>query len=94
MTASDAGKATKSRKANAAAQPPELAQLMGLSDDAIAALPFETAYGWLEVAVGLLEAGELPLEAAMDAYQRGVSLARRCECELEVAELRIREVEG
>lgn len=73
---------------------PELADLVALSDDAIAALPFEDAYRLLEAAVGLLEADGLPLEVAMQVFQRGMALTRRCGRELDASELRVREVEA
>lgn len=72
---------------------PDLAALIALPDEAIAELPFEDAYRLLETSVALLEGGELPLEAAMQVYQRGVVLTKRCGRELDAAELRIREVD-
>ena len=74
--------------------PPDLAALLAVDDAAIAELPFEDAYRLLETTVALLEGGELPLESAMQAYQRGVALTQRCGRELDAAELRIREVDA
>jgi exodeoxyribonuclease VII small subunit len=50
---------------------------------------FEGALERLEAIVDRLEAGELPLEQALAAFEEGVSLSRRCAGELETAERRI-----
>ena len=50
---------------------------------------FESALERLEAIVDRLEAGELPLEQALAAFEEGVSLSRRCAGELEAAERRI-----
>ena len=50
---------------------------------------FEDALGRLEQIVDQLEAGELPLEASLKAFEEGVALARRCAKYLEEAEKRI-----
>ncbi len=50
---------------------------------------FEQALERLEQIVDRLEAGELPLEGALAAFEEGVSLSRRCAAELEAAERRI-----
>lgn len=55
-------------------------------------LGFEEAYRALETTVEDLEAGELSLEASLEAYERGVALAERCNQLLAAAELRIQEV--
>jgi exodeoxyribonuclease VII small subunit len=64
-----------------------------LDPEAIAALPFESAYGALDEAVRRLESGELDLEQSIILYDRGVALARRCGTLLEAAELRVKQVD-
>jgi len=50
---------------------------------------FEQLYARLESAVAKLEAGGLPLEAAIDLYEQGMMLARDCQERLDAAELKI-----
>lgn len=50
---------------------------------------FEDVYTALEEAVGRLEAGGLPLDAAIAAYEEGMRLAQACRTLLDTAELRI-----
>ena len=57
-------------------------------------LDFESAFAALESAVQQLENGELSLDAAVAAYERGLALARRCATLLEAVELKIRQVDG
>jgi exodeoxyribonuclease VII small subunit len=52
-------------------------------------LSFETALERLEGVVERLEAGELPLEEALAAFEEGVQLSRRCAEQLTAAERRI-----
>ncbi|MHB1125347.1 MAG: exodeoxyribonuclease VII small subunit [Bacillota bacterium] len=49
-------------------------------------LSFETALERLEQAVRALESGELPLEEALERFQKGVELVRVCREKLEAAE--------
>jgi len=53
---------------------------------------FEAAYEQLRKAIEELEAGPLPLDAAMARYEEGVRLARLCNQMLDSAELRIQHV--
>jgi exodeoxyribonuclease VII small subunit len=50
---------------------------------------FETLVSSLEAVVGRLERGDLPLEAALADYERGVTLARDASAVLSRAELRL-----
>jgi exodeoxyribonuclease VII small subunit len=50
---------------------------------------FETAIAELETIVKKLEEGDLPLETALQLYERGVQLSRFCHARLEEAEHRI-----
>lgn len=59
------------------------------SDAEAADLSFEGALEQLEATVGRLEAGELPLEEALELFEQGVHLSRRCTTTLEAAEQRI-----
>ena len=50
---------------------------------------FEAAIAELETLVKKLEEGDLPLEASLKLYERGVHLSRFCHSRLEDAERRI-----
>jgi exodeoxyribonuclease VII small subunit len=50
---------------------------------------FEDVLGELEEIVTKLEAGDLPLEASLDLFEKGVALSRECRTRLENAERRI-----
>lgn len=52
-------------------------------------LPFEAALERLADIVQRLEAGDLPLEEALAAFEEGVRLSRRCARQLDLAERRI-----
>jgi exodeoxyribonuclease VII small subunit len=52
-------------------------------------IAFEEALRRLEQVVQALEAGDLPLEESLKAYEDGVAMARRCAAYLEAAEKRI-----
>jgi exodeoxyribonuclease VII small subunit len=51
---------------------------------------FEQSLDQLEQLVEKMEQGEMSLEESLGAYERGVSLYRRCQQALEQAELRVR----
>jgi exodeoxyribonuclease VII small subunit len=53
-------------------------------------MDFETAFAALQENVSLLEGEELPLEKALEVYERGQLLAKRCAELLESAELKLR----
>lgn len=55
-------------------------------------LPFEEAIAELETLVGELEDGKLPLEGAMERFERGLALVRTCQTKLKQAELRVSEL--
>jgi len=61
-----------------------------------ASLPktFEAAVSELETIVRQMETGSLPLEQALEQYQRGVILLRHCQDRLDAAEQQIRILEG
>ena len=50
---------------------------------------FETALTELEQIVNRLESGSLPLEEALNEFERGVQLARQGQTKLEQAEQRV-----
>lgn len=54
-----------------------------------AAFDFEQALADLEALVERLERGDLPLEASLAEFQRGVDLSRRCQAALAAAEQRV-----
>ncbi len=64
-----------------------------MSKPPIVNLSFEDAYAQLEDIVTRLEAGNLPLEETVSLYERGQTLARRCEELLEAAELRVQQID-
>ena len=56
----------------------------------VAAPSFESALKELEGIVAAMETGQMPLQEALDAYQRGVALLRKCQETLTAAEQQIR----
>jgi exodeoxyribonuclease VII small subunit len=54
---------------------------------------FEDVVGALEALVAQLEAGKLPLDEALQLYERGVALARQGNSLLEGAERRVEELQ-
>jgi len=52
-------------------------------------LDFEQALGELEAVVERLEHGELPLEEALQQFERGIELARSCQTSLRQAEQKV-----
>ena len=50
---------------------------------------FEESLGALEKIVAQLESGDLPLERALDLFEEGVGLARRCQTQLNDAEQKV-----
>jgi exodeoxyribonuclease VII small subunit len=61
------------------------------TDSAITQLPsFESALTELESIVAAMEAGQMPLQDALEAYKRGVALLRQCQETLTAAEQQIR----
>ncbi|MDR2208801.1 MAG: exodeoxyribonuclease VII small subunit [Azoarcus sp.] len=55
---------------------------------------FEAAVSELETIVRQMETGSLPLEQALEQYQRGIALLRHCQDKLDAAEQQIRILEG
>ncbi len=55
---------------------------------------FEQAMDELEQLVEKMEAGELPLEASLDAYKRGSELVKYCAAQLERVEKQVKVLEG
>jgi exodeoxyribonuclease VII small subunit len=53
-------------------------------------LSFENALSELEDIVITMEAGQMPLQEALDAYKRGIVLLRQCQDTLSTAEQQIR----
>jgi exodeoxyribonuclease VII small subunit len=50
---------------------------------------FEAALGELEKVVKELEAGDLPLERALELFEKGIGLSQTCRKQLEAAETRV-----
>lgn len=57
--------------------------------DDIKAMKFEDALAELEKIVQKLEQGQVKLDEAIDAYERGAALKRHCEARLAEAQARI-----
>jgi exodeoxyribonuclease VII small subunit len=51
--------------------------------------PFEAGLAELEAVVKQLESGELPLEKALELFEKGVSLSDSCRKQLEEAETKV-----
>ncbi len=62
---------------------------MGKRSEPSEELSFEVALARLEGLVARLEGGDLPLESALEAFEEGVALTRRCAEQLKHAERRI-----
>lgn len=58
----------------------------------VADLGFEEALAALEEATMAVEGGNLPLEEALDRFERGVALATRCKQALDAAEGRVQKL--
>jgi exodeoxyribonuclease VII small subunit len=54
-----------------------------------ASLSFETGLQQLELIVKEMESGELPLERALELFERGMKLSDACRKQLEEAETRV-----
>jgi exodeoxyribonuclease VII small subunit len=55
---------------------------------------FERAFAELEEIVQKLEKGDLTLKEAISLYERGQTLARHCQAQLDQAELRVTRLDG
>ena len=55
-------------------------------------LSFEQALQELEAVVAKLEAGDVSLDDAIDAYSRGMSLKTHCQARLEEARLKVEKI--
>lgn len=55
---------------------------------------FEEAMAEMEQLVARMEAGELPLEASVEAYQRGSELVKYCAAQLDKVDNQVRVLEG
>lgn len=56
----------------------------------LANIDFESALAELESLVAQMEAGEMTLEASLQAFERGVKLTRHCQTALKNAELKVK----
>lgn len=66
---------------------------MGMPDESspkvAASLSFETGLQQLEAIVKEMESGELPLDRALELFERGMKLSETCRKQLEEAETRV-----
>ena len=56
-------------------------------------MTFEEALKSLEEIVGQLDSGEIDLDKAVEAYERGTNLKIHCEKKLKEAQLRVEKIE-
>lgn len=71
----------------------ELTPPMAKAPSAETPASFESAVAELESLVAAMERDDLPLEQALEHYQRGLGLLRHCQATLGAAEQRIRILE-
>jgi exodeoxyribonuclease VII small subunit len=64
------------------------------SDPTSEDLSFEQAFARLEEIVASMESGEHSLESALEKFEEGKLLARRCAQLLERAELKVKQLSG
>ena len=64
------------------------------AETADAPVSFETAMAELAQLVSQMEAGQLPLEASVAAYQRGSELVKFCATQLDKVESQVKVLEG
>lgn len=55
-------------------------------------LSFEAGLGELEAVVKQLESGDLPLEQALELFEKGMQLSENCRKQLEDAETRVEQL--
>ncbi len=60
-----------------------------MSDTPVERMSFEDAMKELESVVGMLEAGEVPLEDSVRLYERGAALKAHCQNKLAEAEEKV-----
>ncbi|WFR80581.1 exodeoxyribonuclease VII small subunit [Janthinobacterium rivuli] len=65
-----------------------------LTAAAVAPASFEEAMAELAQLVTQMEAGQLPLEASVAAYQRGSELVKYCATQLDSVEAQVKVLEG
>jgi exodeoxyribonuclease VII small subunit len=57
-------------------------------------LSYEEAFAELDSTVNKLESGQLPLKEALNLFERGQALSKRCAELLDQAELKVRQLTG
>ncbi len=55
---------------------------------------FESTLAELEAIVRSMEEGQLPLETALDQYQKGIELLKHCQATLNAAQVRMQVLEN
>ncbi len=69
-----------------------MAKKMADNDISLENLSFEQAMTELESLVKRLEEGRLPLEEAIQAFERGSLLKKQCEQKLQAAKMRVEQI--
>lgn len=63
-------------------------------EQSVVTLSYEEAFSQLEDVLTQLEREDLPLEASLALYEKGVALSNHCSTLLDGAELRVRQWQG
>ena len=63
-----------------------------MADKSTENFKFEQAMADLETLVNQLEKGDMPLDEALGAFEKGVDLVKKCQTKLHDAELRVEKV--
>jgi exodeoxyribonuclease VII small subunit len=63
--------------------------LAGRDEEANMAKDFESSLAELEQIVSEMETGDLPLQRALELFERGVQLSRNCQQQLDEAERKV-----
>lgn len=63
-----------------------------MADKSTENFKFEQAMADLETLVNQLEKGDMPLDEALGAFEKGVDLVKKCQTKLQDAELRVEKV--
>lgn len=65
---------------------------IGIDDENLAAISFEDALRELEVIVTSLEDGDVSLDDAIAAFERGTALKTHCQARLEEARMKVEQI--
>ena len=66
--------------------------MIGINDENLAAISFEDALRELETIVTSLESGDVSLDDAIAAFERGTALKAHCQARLEEARMKVEQI--